>query len=216
MTSKLTAKLSDGTEWEVYHKWTADGPGWVRCSLKPLKPSPPKEVWANVYPDLGYGYHYKTLKEAEKNLEPSGSTHRYVLAEESKEEKPIYNEFNFRHSWLNPKFVAKPQPREWWDVRFMDGTAGTTWTTGVSAKDWAAKENERLGYQCYEVVHVREVLDEGPADKSRVYHLQFRKNGKLLRVLGPIENGQAALLFEDQEHKDEYAHEVVRVRQSKL
>jgi hypothetical protein len=52
--------------------------------------------------------------------------------------------------------------------------------------------------------------------EPKVYHLHFRRNGKLLRVLGPIEKDKAALLFEDQEHKDEYADEVVRVRQSLL
>lgn len=90
MTSKLTARLSDGTEWEVDGKWAADGPGCVRCSLKPLKPSPPKEV----YVSYGAGRVWN-VEEYDFSNEGGYPARRYVLAEEPK---------------------AKPQPREWWCV----------------------------------------------------------------------------------------------------
>jgi hypothetical protein len=102
MTEKLTAKLSDGTEWEVvrlehrtYDVHTNQMiDGWKMALLKPLKPSPPKEVWVSY--GVGEVWNVETHDFSKEGGYPA---HRYVLAEEPKE---------------------KPQPREWWEVRYLD------------------------------------------------------------------------------------------------
>lgn len=197
---KLTAKLSDGRELDVCSEWHAKEDNYTMIVAKPKqeKPSPPKEVWVPLYSNGSLVGSYASKDEAPPNKD-TRSTHRYILAEEPK--------------------VEEKQPREWWEVRYKrpSDRVYCSVDTREQAEDIARKESDEA-FRQFEIVHVREVLDEGQADKSRVYHLQFRKNGKLLRVLGPIENGNGmpSLLFEDQEHKDEYADEVVRVRQSIL
>jgi hypothetical protein len=153
---KLTAKLSDGTEWEVREsEIILAEDGKPHRYLVPIaKSSPPKEVWAWIQSNGKVCGATEDRSAAESWTGHMREVARYVLAEDLKGGAPLVD---------------------------------------------AYRDLGRLS-----------------RNEPKVYHLHFRRNGKLLRVLGPIENGKAALLFEDQEHKDEYADEVVRVRQSKL
>jgi len=158
---KLTAKLSDGTEWEFTTppQETFDKSGWVAW-LKPLKPSPPKEVFLRVYSDNSISATYRTAKEAVEcapgYLGPS-NIHRYTLAtEETAREKNIRlgkEMFNADNAML--KELKKPA-REWWDVRNKkDGSICSTFHTEDAASFYVRKHF--LG-EAYEVVHVREVV----------------------------------------------------------
>ncbi len=176
--SKLTARLSDGTEFEVLTQSLTVGGGTHTLLVKPLKPSPPKELWVNVYTTNTRGTTvcaHTDKPVALASLNPPGETHRYVLAEEPKE---------MDHGLDAAAYLGKkPQPREWWIV--YDFVAGKDY---VFDNEGAAKISyEHAPTHRRPPIHVREVLNEGSAEKSRVYHLQFRRNGKLLRVLGPIE-----------------------------
>jgi hypothetical protein len=230
---KLTARLSDGTEWEVvgdkvYQSKAARGEHVIW--LKPLKLSPPpKEIWVPWYGSRGLGGSYASKDEAPPDTD-CRSTHRYVLAEEAEGGDRQPSQYcrkcglSFAYTAITEAYAPevckscwkseqkKPQPREWWIV--YDDKLGIHHMFAHEASARLFHEVDKRERDT--PFRVREVLDEGSADKSRVYHLQFRRNGQLLRVLGPVEKGKAALLFEDQEHKDEYAHEVVRVRQSRL
>lgn len=183
MSEKLTAKLSDGTEWEVVEKWTADGPGCVRCSLKPLKPSPPKEVFLCVYSDGSVSATYLTAEDASKyalGLSAPYPVHRYTLAPEPESnsapkcifcEKPmdlIWQAGSTRNYSCLPCINArvkkahdKKPAREWWDVRYINsGQPFCSYTWSIDAKEFADRENKSSGWRKYEVVHVREVVNE--------------------------------------------------------
>jgi hypothetical protein len=134
--SKLTAKLSDGTEWEV-DILVHQRDGTKNAVLQPLKPSPPKEVWIVQYSDGSISASYRSAEEAEKytvGFSGTSKPHRYVLAEEPKEQlnvtvENICKRCNQRFDYLcvHEGYVrnlcagclgnhTKPQPREWWCV----------------------------------------------------------------------------------------------------
>jgi hypothetical protein len=146
MSTKLTARLSDGTEWEVVER--CDTPfdiktntildGYDRMLLKPLKPSPPKELWVAVENATGL-FGGTRLTDIGKNLNPDYTNFRYVLAEEPK---------------------AKPQPREWWDVRcILNDKVLCSYDNYGEALGLLVRENGIAGRTEFEIVHVREVLD---------------------------------------------------------
>lgn len=166
-TEKLTARLSDGTEWEVL---STAGPTCgmrsgvpyrdetIRVELKPKKPSPPKEVWVSCDKD---GDVWNVEKH---NFSNGGGypCHRYILApEETKTERMV------KASGLtdpSPFNVLKPKPaREWWDVRYLDdGRPYCSYDNEAQAKLWCEQENGWLRQANhkprYEVVHVWEVV----------------------------------------------------------
>lgn len=117
--SKLIAKLSDGTEWEVVNNMpTAEGSENRVVWLKPLKPEPPKEVWANIYPD-GDRRFYEDRDSADILGNPErigGKAHRYVLAPEPE--------------------PAQKKPREWWVVSRSDGDAACMFKTKREAEEY--------------------------------------------------------------------------------
>ncbi len=169
--SKLTARLSDGTEWEVenvlthiYDAITNEPlPGHRMASLKPIakKPSPPKEVWVAIEKSTG-------LCGAARPIDIGGgishdyNNFRYVLAEEPKcmtcgyEMQSIAgsNRNYFCSHCIVPD--KKPQPREWWDVRTYYGSVYASYMNEADAKEFLATLGARQRY--YKVVHVREVL----------------------------------------------------------
>lgn len=85
--SKLTAKLSDGREYEVTSTFMKGDGTEVQLFCEPIKPEPPKEVWANYYPDGKFGNLYPSLDEAKCSARPDGRSHRYILAPEPEPEK---------------------------------------------------------------------------------------------------------------------------------
>lgn len=98
MTSeKLTAKLSDGTEWKVVsNEPTAKGSENRVVWLMPLKPSPPKEVFLCVYSDGSVSATYLTAEDASKyalGLSAPYPVHRYTLAPEPglKESRRVFH-----------------------------------------------------------------------------------------------------------------------------
>ena len=99
MAKKLTAKLSDGTEWEA-EEFARDVTGTVHVKLTPLKPEPPKEIFVRTYGDGTISASYRSKDEAIKytgaQSGPSSNIHRYTLAPEPEPEK---------------------KPREWWVVK---------------------------------------------------------------------------------------------------
>jgi hypothetical protein len=132
---KLTARLSDGTEWKVVNNLPATEGSENRVVwLTPIKPSPPKELWVAVENATGLCGGTR-LTEIGKGLNPDYTNFRYVLAEEPKE---------------------NPQPREWWEVRYRDGDKMFT-KTNLRIDLPAVMEHQDYEGQFY-IVHVREVL----------------------------------------------------------
>lgn len=163
-SEKLTAKLSDGTEWEFTTppQETFDKSGWVAW-LKPLKPSPPKEVFLCVYSDGSVSATYLTAEDASKyalGLSAPYPVHRYTLAtEETAGEKNMRlakEMFNADNAML--KALKKPA-REWWEVRYRDDTnAVSSFSSKERAEGFMAHFG--LALDSYEIVHVREVVSE--------------------------------------------------------
>lgn len=166
---KLTARLSDGTEWEVVEKWTADGPGCVRCSLKPLKPSPPKapkEVWVSFFRDgtplnvesVYYGDSYRRYI-----LAPEHEPKKSAIVEEIEKLRARRNELYSKMDAINAeterciKTQDKKPAREWWIARWSEN--GTRW---AGEKTFSSQfDASRWSMGCpyaVEVVHVREVV----------------------------------------------------------
>jgi len=100
--TKLTAKLSDGREYEVMSTFMKRDGTEVQLFCEPIKPEPPKEIWANIYPD-GDRLFYSDREAVEILGRPErigGKALRYVLASE-----------------------PEKKPREWWAVvREVEGT----------------------------------------------------------------------------------------------
>lgn len=148
-TEKLTARLSDGTEWEVISR---AGPTCgmrsgvpyrdetIRVELRPLKPSPPKEVYLRVYSDESVSATYLTVNEAiacTRGYSGPSNIHRYILAPE-------------------PEPVPKPA-QEWWVVK--------SFQTGKVIESFDSRDTANIfSLNCsrpVEVVHVREVVSDG-------------------------------------------------------
>lgn len=94
--TKLTAKLSDGREYEVMSTFMKRDGTEVQLFCEPIKPEPPKEIWANIYPD-GDRLFYSDREAVEILGRPErigGKALRYVLASE-----------------------PEKKPREWWVVK---------------------------------------------------------------------------------------------------
>lgn len=176
MTSeKLTAKLSDGTEWKVVsNEPTAKGSENRVVWLMPLKPSPPKEVWIMTGPD-GKKDVYTYEHNAIFNQGPRDSIARYILAPEPESEsapkcifcdKPmelISQVGSARNYSCLPCISAKVKKaqdkkpaREWWEIRSPDGRAYPSCTT----LEWARKFLRKLEQEDLIIVHVREVVSE--------------------------------------------------------
>lgn len=186
-TEKLTARLSDGTEWEVL---STAGPTCgmrsgvpyrdetIRVELKPKKPSPPKEVWINLYPDGQFAATHRSKYSAMTNCENTGAvTLRYILAPEP-ESKPsgvIENTCKqcgrkFDYLCVTEGYerdlcggcllgVKKPA-REWWVVvKKVTGVPHTTRNSEADAVSFVESFSVVEARQ-YEVVHVREVVSE--------------------------------------------------------
>jgi len=169
--SKLTAKLSDGTEWEVV---STAGPTCgmrsgipyrdetIRVELKPIKPSPPREVWVAHHKQNGTlgGARIANLD----NINPAFENFRYVLAEEPESDKDPAGVHRavctscgreFRYLGVTPAYVRYEcggclggKPREW--VLTMD----------YDQKCVIAVDRKEAGkiYNRTRCVHVREVL----------------------------------------------------------
>lgn len=137
MTNKLTAKLSDGREFEVVNDMpTAEGSENRVVWLKPLKPEPPKELWVNIY-KASLKFHsfcaYPTLERARQYVDDNYAvTHHYVLADEEK------------------------QAREWWEVR--RGNSFSLVHSMHSSYEMAILGAGEFDRGEYLIVHVREVL----------------------------------------------------------
>jgi hypothetical protein len=166
---KLTAKLSDGTEWEVVER--CDTPfdiktntildGYDRMLLKPLKPSPPKEVFVTMHKETGSLVSVRKAILNTDDLYKCYSFHRYVLAEETLKEKAIrLGKEAFNGENILFKKLEKPQPREWWDVRYKkNGKAYCSYYVETDASEFVVRENRvRPMESQLEVAHVREVL----------------------------------------------------------
>lgn len=141
--SKLIAKLSDGTEWEVVNNMpTAEGSENRVVWLKPLKPEPPKEVWANIYPD-GDRLFYSDREAVEILGRPErigGKALRYVLASE-----------------------PEKKPREWWGIawnwRDTDELRRMQCERLFLTRETAeAYARQYYRHYKYEIVRVREVV----------------------------------------------------------
>lgn len=146
--TKLTARLSDGTDWEVVERCNTPFDiktnqildGYDRVLLKPLKPSPPEEVFFTVHEKTGEIFSWALDRGTARGLSGGRDPIRYILAPEPEPDK-------------------KPA-REWWIIRNR--------FTGVTLK---ARDSEMgavsfveshtvLEAKDFEVVHVREVVPE--------------------------------------------------------
>jgi len=162
-TEKLTARLSDGTEWEFTRnpEETFDKSSWVAW-LRPLKPSPPKEVWVMTGPDGKkdlYTYEHNALF----NQGPRDSIARYLLTPEPAEAlKEKANRLCAEVFDAENILFKSPKPaREWWCV--------TEKQYGAVYGSFKSEEEARSCRNCYghpsleylEIVHVREVVSDG-------------------------------------------------------
>jgi hypothetical protein len=165
--SKLTAKLSDGTEWEVVNtRIEVEYPDTHKqltnhrtVLLKPIKPSPPKEVWVNVYDGKHFGSAFSKKEVEDIGLRDLPAAVRYVLAEETLKEKTIqacYEALNGENLFL--KKLKEPQPREWWVVCCEDESLPHgPWSRKADAENFM--ETQRYyAPGTMKIVHVREVL----------------------------------------------------------
>jgi hypothetical protein len=183
MSTKLTAKLSDGRELDVCSEWHAKEDDYTMIVAKPAtkKPSPPKEVWI-AYNSSGVKTTYFYRPNVEAYEKANVPVHRYVLAEEPKAEEDSRGfsvkscikcgvSFNYVSSFTRrrPEICSlcwegdqeKPQPREWWDVRVRaSGDVCATRKSKERAEDYL-RPFSQAECQDYEIVHVREVLPHG-------------------------------------------------------
>lgn len=139
---KLTAKLSDGTEWRV-DILGGQPNGDMQVMLKPLKPSPPKEVYIRVYSDNSVSATYRTAEEAvvsTRGFSGPSNIHRYILAEEPKPE---------------PK-----KPREYRLHFYCDGALAKVTPHGSKAALYVNSSIEREREYPTECVDVREVVPD--------------------------------------------------------
>ena len=180
MSEKLTARLSDGTEWEVVERCNTPFDvktnqildGYDRVLLKPLKPSPPKEVFVNVNSDGRVDLAYAPDEVLPRFS--AGTFHRYILAPEP---EPTSWDSMVKTSGINNpspwnalklkqcrqcglRFESesitaelcktcwkgdKKPAREWWDVRYLeDGRPYTSFESEGQAKAWCQTENGYL------------------------------------------------------------------------
>lgn len=168
MTSeKLTAKLSDGTEWKVVsNEPTAKGSENRVVWLMPLKPSPPKEVWVPYYEETPKGED--PLGSAFLSREEAASVGarvlHYTLAPEPKcmncdKEMERIGESSKNYFCRHCVVPEDPKPaREWWEVRYRDAT---TTVNSFPSKERAEGFMSHFGsaLDSYEIVHVREVVE---------------------------------------------------------
>lgn len=114
--SKLTAKLSDGTEWEVLsYRGQAfgkrDGISYkdetIGLELKPLKNGPPKEVFLELPGEKEF-QHIRSYSF--DSTTTGGKYTRYVLAPEHDPE------IKAAVKKAAHQFLDKKQAREWWCV----------------------------------------------------------------------------------------------------
>lgn len=152
MTNKLTAKLSDGREFEVVGSFgpislgVGDGSlktsGEMQLLVKPLKSEPPKEVFLELKGGQGLQYINSYTLDG-KLAENTKHYTRYVLAvDEPKQEK---------------------KAREWWFVHASGNSDPYCFFDKESeARDFCDRDSQRMKevgmIVRYEVVHVREVL----------------------------------------------------------
>jgi hypothetical protein len=96
---------------------------------------------------------------------------KYVLAEEPKE---------MNHGTDAAAYLGKKQPREWWQVRYKRPTDRIYCSveTREQAEDIARKESDEA-FRQFEIVHVREVLDEGPKEEFLIY---LDSKGELVKL----------------------------------
>lgn len=138
--TKLTAKLSDGTEWEVLsYRGQAfgkrDGISYkdetIGLELKPLKNGPPKEVFLELPGEKEF-QHIRSYSF--DSTTTGGKYTRYVLADEKKE------------------------PREWWEVICpCDPNIVNSFTSREKAESFM--QYFGASSNTYEIVHVREVVE---------------------------------------------------------
>lgn len=148
--SKLTAKLSDGTEYEVLCQSLTVGGGVQHLTVVPLKPEPPTEMWINIYPNVLCSVAYSGYKEAAENVNKNmgGRTICYVRRTSVLDGKyPI------------PKLDPEQKPREWWGVgRFFYGDCDrlNIFPNERDARNWLSSQ-PAMKTGAFEVLRVREV-----------------------------------------------------------
>lgn len=144
MTQKLTAKLSDGTEWEVLsYRGQAfgkrDGISYkdetIGLELKPLKNGPPKEVFLELPGEKEF-QHIRSYSF--DSTTTGGKYTRYVLADEKKEPRE-WTEENVRQHPLW-KFLQACRVHLM-KVKDSDGGAiFELWGSAHDARDWVKEE----------------------------------------------------------------------------
>ena len=117
--SKLTAKLSDGREFEVLCQSLTVGGGAQHLTVIPLKPEPPEEIFVRLYSDGSISASYRTMTEAiayTRGYSGPSNIYRYTLAPEPEPEQK--------------------KPREWWVVTRSDGDVAWVFKTKKEAEEY--------------------------------------------------------------------------------
>lgn len=127
--SKLTAKLSDGREFEVLCQSLTVGGGAQHLTVIPLKPEPPEEIFVRLYSDGSISASYRTMTEAiayTRGYSGPSNIYRYTLAPEPEPEQK--------------------KPREWWAVYDADLCASRMFKSEKAAKTYRLNDVVHRGH----------------------------------------------------------------------
>jgi hypothetical protein len=145
MSNKLTAKLSDGREYEVLSgDDIANHPDRIWLSVKPIKREPPKKVWVNVHRD-GEKFFYEQFADSRANARTAtyDATYCYRLMGDEKAAE------------------EKREPREWWQIvdnESLGNLSPIAFATLWVAEDYYAANRHALPPQA-RIIKVREVIE---------------------------------------------------------